>query len=140
MRRPFKYALLAGAGFLICACSQDLGDNQTTCSSATSSSATGAGGAHCANIYVWPSDCNSCVHQECCAELAACGMADYCIECFVRGGSYEKLPCSATVNSPVADAFDNCAWERCQPTCYPDLTHGSSSSSSGSSSSSSGSG
>lgn len=141
MRRPFQFcALLVGASLIVCACSQDSGGNQTT----SSSSATGSGGAHCLNVYVNPSQCNACVQQECCAELAACGMVDYCLACFVRGGSYEELPCSATVNSPVADAFDKCAWDRCQPTCYPDYIHSSSSSSSGSggasSSSSSGSG
>jgi hypothetical protein len=144
MRRPFKFcALLAGAGLIVCACSQDPGGNQTTSSS---SSATGSGGAHCLNVYVFPSACNDCAHQECCAELAACGAVDYCIECFVRGGWLNELPCSATVNSPAADAFDQCIFEHCEPLCYPDIISGSSSSGSSSgsggssSSSSSGSG
>ena len=141
MRRPFNYALLMGAGFIVSTCAQDPGGNQATSSgscptTSSSSSSTSSGGAHCEKFYVNPTNCDDCAHKECCAELAACGAVDYCIQCFVRGGFFSELPCSAVVNSPALDAFDKCVVDHCQPDCYPDYISGSS----GSSSSSSGSG
>src|SRR5262245_37079340 len=94
-------AVFSTAVTIFSACSQDPNGCQATCSGGSSSghstsgsSMTGAGGAHCANIYVPDGYCDDCLHQSCCAEIAACGALDSCIACFLDGGTPKDPPCT----------------------------------------------
>lgn len=115
--RPFKIRFVFwGAGLIFCACSQDPGGNPTT-SSSSSSGSGGAGGAHCLSVYIPYPDCNVCLQQECCAEMAACGAEDYCIECTVRGGTAHELPCSVPWGSPALNNLGICLDKKCNCIC-----------------------
>ena len=118
-RKPMR-PLLLGLAFLVgpvvvfAACSQDPGSAST---SDSSSSSGGTGGApNCEGVYLVLNDkdgghpCDICLHDNCCAEIAAC-RDKACILC----ANYGTGPgCS-----PQSKVADDCASDRCLSTCSP---------------------
>lgn len=111
--RVFKIGLAAllamVAAFVGC------GQNQ-----ANGSSSTGAGGAHCANVFIGDFDgfrCNECLHHYCCAELVDCAATDYCEACLVVGGFTTEPPCNMVVNAPAYNAMAWCTYNHCECEC-----------------------
>ena len=110
--RPLLIALafLVGSVIAFAACSQDPG-------SASTSSASGTGGApNCEGVYLDRTDkdggggCNTCLHANCCAEIAVC-RDENCITC-ANYGTGPGCP-------PESKVADDCANSRCLSTCSP---------------------
>src|SRR4051812_41521712 len=81
-------------------------------------SSTGGGGTsgliHC-EVYGSDTSCDTCLHHECCHELATCGAMDSCIACATFYGSIDLL--CILVRGP-ADAVFECADDKCHFPCW----------------------
>lgn len=130
--RYFKigFFILAALGLVVSCSTQNPND------SAAVGGEDSGGIVPCA-IYWVGEGCDPCMHQECCSELAACGVANMnCISCAVYG-HVDDPECIATKD--LATAVRRCAVDRCKSACWPEyLPSSGSSGSSGSTSSGSG--
>lgn len=105
--KPFKaLCVLIIAGDITVACSQNSG-----------TSTTGSGGLSCNNFVVSSADnCDTCLHQTCCAEVTACGEVQYCTACF-SGIASPDVQCNRA--APPYSTLSACAYDRCLKECYP---------------------
>lgn len=103
------FALLAGPSLFFAACSQD------STSAATSTSGTG-GAPNCDGVYLVLTDkdgghpCDICVHDNCCAEMAACRDK----ACLLCANNSTGPDCT-----PQSKAVDDCSYRFCLSTCSP---------------------
>jgi hypothetical protein len=121
--RPFwiGFALFPIAGLTFAACSnpQVIGGNQATSSS-------GSSAIDCRDIPVSPDkDCNDCLYQYCCADLAVLADRLNGLTCAFSGANNSKC---AAVHS-LAIAFRICYHDNCLCECARECDGGSSSSS-----------
>jgi hypothetical protein len=116
---------------IVLALSSVLGITFVACGPETASSATsttGAGGApNCDGVHLDTSDkdgtapCNTCLHKNCCAEIAGCRDAT-CLDC----ANFPRAGCSQ-----VSITARKCADDLCLSTCAPGWPPSTSSGSSG---------
>jgi hypothetical protein len=107
-------ALFAAVGFFFTACGQD---PVSGASSTTGASGTG-GAPNCDGVYLDLSDdgsapCNVCVHEKCCAEMAACRDR----ACLVCANNSTGAGCG-----PESRIAEDCANAKCLSTCSPGWT------------------
>jgi hypothetical protein len=110
------FVVLSAAGAIFCACNQS--NNHTAGSG-------GSGGVDCHDVALLGDSCDTCLHQQCCAELDACFRSHSCLYCSTRHGA--PIPCQRDPERPVLAAFTNCAAEKCNPACerlYKDFDGG----------------
>ena len=111
-------ALFAAVGFLFTACGHDPGTGVSSTSGTGGAGGTG-GAPNCDGVYLDLSDtdgsapCNVCVHEKCCAEMAAC-RAHACLVC---ANNSTGAGCG-----PESRVAEDCANAKCLSTCSPGWT------------------
>src|SRR5690242_5255401 len=97
-------AILFTAGVFFFSCS----DSQSTCDSTASS----GGPVDCHNIALVGGECDDCLHQHCCAELATCMTnTPNCSYCTRQCATCDV--CMTDPQKAITDALVNCAWDNC---------------------------
>jgi hypothetical protein len=112
--------LSAGATLVLSACGPSVSPGDVTNGSGGSSSLP-----HC-GVFTQNSVCDGCLHQQCCAEIAACGAEDPCMWCAAINPD-SASDCSGVTN--LALAVIKCGYARCESACRPPISASSSSSS-----------
>lgn len=102
------FILIAGAGFVLLACSAQGSGDQTMGSGGGDG---GAGLVHCQVEYVGDPDDDLCRREHCCAELSACMALPNCLSCGYSGALIPE--CSAVNSARVA--LRNCGVKFCSP-------------------------
>lgn len=98
------------AGFILCACSQDTGEGQTTSSGNKILS-------DCHDVFVvHSSECNTCLQEHCCSELSACQtLSPKCVYCASQDPG--AAVCMEDPQRPLSVALLHCAAHECPVPC-----------------------
>jgi hypothetical protein len=73
----------------------------------------GSGPMDCHDSVVISDPCNACLHEQCCAELAACTNAPTCFACW----DYDSTMCEEDPQRPLMVALDHCTAAKCSASC-----------------------
>src|SRR5262249_21378795 len=113
------FAVLSAASAFLCACAKGQGTG-----GGGSSGSSGSGVVDCHDVRLLDGPCDSCLHEQCCAELLACFNSPMCLVCSYNSS---QLPCVRAPERPISAELIHCAAEKCNPACeyiYTDFDGG----------------